>query len=792
MYSNKKFFLLIGLASLFIFNNAFSQTPVKYHKIRIDLKDKNPLLLFKFDLPMDHGKYVPGRYFENDFSEDEIATIHKAGYKTEIVISDVENYYSNPNRKSEFVNADYNGRNDLCRVKSNNVKTPVNYFDGSMGGYFTYEEMIIILEWMQNLYPNLISKLDTISNIKTHDGNVIHYLKVSDNPNVKEINEPQVLYTALHHAREPNSLSQMIFYLWYILENYNKDEEIKYLVDNTEMYFIPCVNPDGYIINEVNKPNGGGLWRKNGRKDNEGKLKGVDLNRNYGFEWGHDNNGSSNNVNSDTYRGTSAFSEPETQAVRELCVDNNFVMALNYHSYGDYLIHPWGYNDTPTSEDSIFKRMGYVMNAENAFKMGTGTETVGYTTNGDSDDYMYGEQFEKNKIYSYTPEVGYSFWPAPSDIDFLNKNCLQMNLSIPRLANGVIMHEIDGANKVLTSTNNEINIIFSNPGLKERNIQTEIVLIEPVNRVLKSAELMLTPGEKSEMSFNLDIDSTDLITGLNDIAVLIIKDYGSYRAIDTVVFSYFYGKTDLAFTDECVDFKNWTSNGNWGNSFTEYTTAPASFTDSPGIVYPNNTRNTLTLFEGLDLSKGKSPILQFRAKWNIEKDFDYASVYAFVPGKDTVRLCGNFTNLGAVDQLYNEPIYDGFQQSWIHEAISLQDFQGEDNVFINFEMVSDDNLEMDGIYIDDIDVIIYTDIQTNTNETETVEFSIVPNPTNGEITFTSKVDKIEIFDLRGNIVLRKEIFQNHTDISTLDNGMYIIRTFYKNNLISNAKLALVK
>ena len=94
MYSNKKFFILIGLASLFIFNNAFSQTPVKYHKIRIDLKDKNPLLLFKFDLPMDHGKYVPGRYFENDFSENEIATIHKAGYKTEIVINDVESYYS--------------------------------------------------------------------------------------------------------------------------------------------------------------------------------------------------------------------------------------------------------------------------------------------------------------------------------------------------------------------------------------------------------------------------------------------------------------------------------------------------------------------------------------------------------------------------------------------------------------------------------------------------------------------------------------------------------------------------
>lgn len=792
MYSYKKIGFVLGLVILFFSTDIVAQSSLKYHRVKIDLKDKNPFSLLRTDIALDHGKYYPGKYYESDFSEEEISVINKLGFKTEVIINDVESFYSKSNRPSQYVNADYNGRTDLCKIKSMNYKTPFNYFDGSMAGYFTYEEMIIILEWMQNQYPGLISKLDTISNIKTHDGNVIHYLKVSDNPNVKEINEPQVLYTALHHAREPNSLSQMIFYLWYLLENYNKDPEIKYLVDNTEMYFIPCVNPDGYIINETNKPDGGGMWRKNGKKDDEGKLKGVDLNRNYGYKWGYDNQGSSTNVNSETYRGTEGFSEPETQAVRELCVDNKFLLTLNYHTFGDFLIHPWGYDDGPTAEDSIFKRMGNVMIAENGYKLGTGSETVGYTTNGDSDDYMYGETFEKGKIYSFTPEVGYSFWPAPGDIDYLNKSCLQMNLSLPRLANGVINHEVVGANKVLSSTDADVRIKYTNPGLKSRSIITEIVLINPTNKILKSADLTLQPGKEKTIDFKLDINDMDLVAGINDVNVLIIKDYGDYRAIDTIVFSYFYGTTELAFTDECKDFRYWTSDGNWGNSFTEYTTAPSSFTDSPGAVYPANTRNTLVLFEGLDLSKGKSPILKFNAKWNIEKDFDYASVFAYVPGKDIVRLCGNYTNLGTVDQLYNEPLYDGFQSEWVEEVISLQDFQGEENVYINFELVSDGNLEMDGLYIDDIDVIVYKDIETNTEEVEIQKPVFNPNPSNGIITFRDKIDYLEVFDLQGRLMLATSVTQNFTDLSSLENGMYLLRTFFKNNQINNAKLALVK
>src|SRR5690606_9786063 len=120
--------------------------------------------------------------------------------------------------------------------------------------------------------------------------------------------------------------------------------EVRYLVDNTEMYFIPCINPDGYIYNETTDPFGGGLWRKNRWKGDDGMVYGVDLNRNYGYEWGADNSGSSPQPNGQTFRGTGPFSEPETQAVKFFCDSHQFRIALNYHTYGNLLIHPWGYN----------------------------------------------------------------------------------------------------------------------------------------------------------------------------------------------------------------------------------------------------------------------------------------------------------------------------------------------------------------------------------------------------------------------------------------------------------------
>ena len=130
-----------------------------------------------------------------------------------------------------------------------------------MGGYLTYSEMLSELDDMAQQYPNLITVKTPIHNFLTHENRPIYHVKISDNPNSNE-SEANVLYTAIHHAREPMSLMENIFFMWYLLENYNTNLEVKYLVDNNQMFFVPCINPDGYIYNEITDPNGGGMWRK--------------------------------------------------------------------------------------------------------------------------------------------------------------------------------------------------------------------------------------------------------------------------------------------------------------------------------------------------------------------------------------------------------------------------------------------------------------------------------------------------------------------------------------------------
>ncbi|HRH60668.1 MAG TPA: M14 family zinc carboxypeptidase, partial [Chitinophagaceae bacterium] len=289
---------------------------------------------------------------------------------------------------------------------------------------------------MKLRYPNLITQKQVVSNtLTTVEGRPLYYVKISDNPDADE-SEPEILYTALHHAREPLSASQLIYYMWYLLENYRKLPAIRSLVDSTEMFFIPCLNPDGYIYNQTTNPNGGGLWRKNRRNNGDGNF-GIDLNRNYGYKWGYDNIGSSPYTYSDTYRGTAPFSEAETQIVRDFCNQHSFKYALNNHTYGNVLVLPYSYGTKTFTPDSA----EYSDDAQNlvkcnGFSYGIAIQTVGYTANGDSDDWMYGEQGSKPKIFAFTPETGSpldGFWPGKNRIIPLCRANLDMNLTAATL-----------------------------------------------------------------------------------------------------------------------------------------------------------------------------------------------------------------------------------------------------------------------------------------------------------------------------------------------------------------------
>ncbi|MHC4846298.1 MAG: M14 family zinc carboxypeptidase [Planctomycetota bacterium] len=182
---------------------------------------------------------------------------------------------------------------------------------GGMGGYYTYAEILSILDQLRALYPSLISARTSIGT--TLEGRDIWMVRISDNPDVDE-NEPEVRFDSNHHAREMMAVHSSLWFMFWILENHGTDPLATYLVNEREIYLVPVVNVDGWLWNETTDPSGGGMWRKN-RRNNGGGTFGVDLNRNYTYQWGYDLLGSSTSTSSETYRGTSAGSEPETQVM---------------------------------------------------------------------------------------------------------------------------------------------------------------------------------------------------------------------------------------------------------------------------------------------------------------------------------------------------------------------------------------------------------------------------------------------------------------------------------------------
>lgn len=293
-----------------------------------------------------------------------------------------------------------------------------------MGQYHTYAETADELQAIHTAFPD-ITHLISIS--QSWDERDIWAMKISDNPTEEE-DEAELLITGVHHSREIITVEIALYFINYLTENYATDEEVQFFVDNREIWVVPMLNPDGhYVVEEIYN-----YWRKNTRDNNNNGYfdtsgDGVDLNRNYGYMWGYDNTGSSPSPSSETYRGPSAFSEPETQAIRDFCEEHEFSIAMNFHSYGRLLLIPWGYMPQNTPDHDTYMALAERMVANNGYEPGNGANGVIYPTNGSSDDWMYGEQDTKPKILAFTPEVGTEFLPPESQIPGLINETFPIN-----------------------------------------------------------------------------------------------------------------------------------------------------------------------------------------------------------------------------------------------------------------------------------------------------------------------------------------------------------------------------
>ena len=339
-----------------------------------------------------------------EFSADEVRSILAVqGLSVRALVYDLERYYSERNKTTT---GDANKASGITSL-------PTGFNLGSMGGMLTYTEMMLEMDSLHMAYPTLVSQKYSIGT--SLEGRTIWAFKVSDNVTVDEA-EPEVLLTSLIHAREGLAGMQLFYFLDHLLQKYAaNDPEARFLINEREIFVVPILNPDGYVFNQTQNPTGGGLWRKN-RRDNGDGTFGVDLNRNFGIGWGYDNTGSSPITSVDTYRGAAAFSEPETQVIRNFTNSRHFKTALNHHTYSNVLIRPFGYDETIICPDeTAFTVYGNILTQNSSYNYGKVSQVLGYNVNGSTDDWMYGETTAKTAIISMTPETGTSadgFWPA--------------------------------------------------------------------------------------------------------------------------------------------------------------------------------------------------------------------------------------------------------------------------------------------------------------------------------------------------------------------------------------------
>jgi len=308
--------------------------------------------------------------------------------------------------------------------------------------YYTYQKMTNLLENLQEQNHDII-KVESYG--KTYEKRDIWFVKISDNVDIEE-DEPGVLLLGGIHGDEKISFELLISFINHMIENYAKEntdddgdgytnedpidgkdndqdgqidedpseDRVREAIDNTQIYIIPMINPDGVETNN----------RKN---CNPNSYHGVNINRNFGYDWENYElfpkifgDKWADIETSGNYRGPSPCSETETQAVRMVAESFKISLSLSYHSGAEVVFYPWYHTTAKTPHENLFISIGEDMEEISGYPLWTGTNSIipklGGTL-GTSENYLYGE----HKILAYTVESARQ--KAPTNEETINDIC---------------------------------------------------------------------------------------------------------------------------------------------------------------------------------------------------------------------------------------------------------------------------------------------------------------------------------------------------------------------------------
>ena len=747
---------------------------------------------YRADVPCEMVSARPGVWADYAVPESQLALLRARAIPFEVTIPDMSEFYAS--RLDESLD---------------------------MGGWRTYEMILAALDSLHEEYPAYASEPESIG--VGWDGHIIKAVKISDNVEIDE-DEPELFIGGGIHAREVIAPEAVLYFARWLLDSMATNEVARHIVDKRETWIVPLLNPDGYHYNQDTNPTGGGMWRKN-RRDNGDGTWGVDLNRNYPYMWGYDDTGSSPDPSSETYRGISAASEPETQATMAFFDSRHFRSSLSFHSYSNLYLFPWGWTTDPTADEAWFMRIGYRYARNNGYTYGPGASAI-YPTNGDTDDWFYGDTTGHARILACTPEIGSSddgFWPPISRRDQLvSENltvcevCCQIAGSAPFMTRAWIDPTYGDSSG------------YADPGERSRLlVEVENLGFDPAETYILASSAtsgldMVTDSAWAgtiesqgydTVAFLFDLDATRIAPGDEASIQFEIRDTSGHLTFDST--SIVCG-TPIVVAD--WDFESGggsligSGDWEWGaptNGPGEAFSGTKLWATKLHANYSNNTLSEL-LFPAVAIPDSSyRPRFTFAHWFQFEPPsggdiYDGATVELSTDGGTSWSIISPTSGYDGVAYDHNpylagDSVFTGGGANWRTASFDMEPFAGT-TVQIKLVVGSDPYVSAAGWFIDDAAFIYYLEpaMATNRNFVPTdFGIAVYPNPFNASCHIElPKPETVEILDATGRVVRRlhpegtETTWDGKNDSGDeLPSGIYLIKI---GNLSRAQKVLLIK
>jgi len=727
--------------------------------------------------------------------------------------------------------------------------------------YHTYEEILAVFDSLQTNYPEIVKVEQigtTLGAVPYQEPIPIWAIKLSNNAAVDE-DEPEIMFAGTCHAEEVLGTEITMYMIEQIVEYYYAPP-FNIWLDNLEMWFVPTYNPEGM---QVVMDGWDITYRKNKRDNNMngvfdyvaepgGDIDGVDLNRNYSFNWIHgapfDQEGDEELY--DYYRGPGPFSEGGTQAIRDFAAEHHFLYSINFHSsrtgnFSEKCYHSFNWGGEKPSPDillaqSIGDNVAALIEKENG--AGNYESYPSSGRKGNAHDWFYKEHGTIQLLI----EVGTNIiQPEPEIVD---DTCVRCSNGAYWLMNRALGYNADAAMLTGHITDSEtgepivaevriegFHASYFTPRLSDATYgrywrplmpgtyDVRVIkegyaekLVENVmvnNSLWKIQNIELDPLLEFEISGTIFPENATLIL-----------DKGEYFSADTISvtngefdFSVFEGEYFLtAFADGFVPqthniadrnmdiilspaveifaenwedgVSNWEISGNWALTSNANSGANA-ITDSPDEFYQNEDFSYLQI--PLNMNGVSDDVaLIFWHKYQTEHDFDFCSIEYSLNGDDWNIL----------------KQFSGRDMDWHQEIISLSDLVSN-NVFVRFALATDDSIDDPGWWIDDIKIVATTGASANPDDlTEQFTFTNYPNPFSNLTTIAFNLSdnvedvELEIYNLKGQKV---QTFTSHQILSSSNqdiiwnaenfaSGIYFAKLVVDGKIIETRKMMLIK